>query len=222
MNFKIKEGYNHRTEAAAFDDTPYKDQFQREVYMEVLKFVKENRLNSIIDIGCGSGYKLVRYLGKYDIEGLEIEPTLSWLKKNYPHNKWVDRVDPDKEYDVVICADVIEHLYDPTELLKMFSSMKATTFFISTPERDIVRGPEDMGPPRNETHFREWNTKEFVELVSDYLEVKEVKITNQAHGTLMLRAIKKAQPVLEPTEPFALTEDLPVTVTGKTRTRKKK
>src|SRR5574343_628913 len=129
MNFKIKEGYNQRTEAAAFDDTPYKDQFQREVYMEVLKFVKENRLNSIIDIGCGSGYKLVRYLGKYDIEGLEIEPTLSWLKKNYPHNKWVDRVDPDKEYDVVICADVIEHLYDPTELLKMFSSMKATTFF---------------------------------------------------------------------------------------------
>lgn len=195
MNFKIKEGYNHRAEASAFDDTPYKDQFQKEVYQAALREFKEKQFNSVLDIGCGSGYKLIYYFGKYDVEGLELEPTLSWLKERYPKNKWVNSPTPEKHYDLIICADVLEHLYDPTFLLEMIANLSFDVLYLSTPERDVVRGPEDMGPPKNPTHFREWNTEEFVSLVSDFLEVTSAEVVSQKNGTLMLRCIKKEAPL---------------------------
>ncbi len=37
---------------------------------------------------------------------------------------------------------------------------------ISTPDRDILRGENDFGPPRNMTHMREWNGKEFKNFIS--------------------------------------------------------
>lgn len=191
MSYKIKEGYIHRESADFFDDTPFKDQFQKEVYKAAAEEAKLNNYNKILDIGCGSGYKLVRFFPTHNTVGVELEPTLSWLKKAYPLHRWEASV-PKEEFDLVLCADVIEHLYDPGSFMEMLQTIEAKVFFISTPERDLVRGPEDMGPPKNETHYREWNTEEFVAFVSDYLEVLSSEVVSTKHGTLMLKCIKKA------------------------------
>ncbi len=38
-----------------------------------------------IDVGCGSGWKLVNYLsGEFHTIGIETEPALSFLRKTYP------------------------------------------------------------------------------------------------------------------------------------------
>jgi hypothetical protein len=44
---------------------------------------------------------------------------------------------------------------------------------ISTPERDIVRGGNDFGPPENPAHYREWNGTEFMNYTSKWFDVQE-------------------------------------------------
>ena len=69
-------------------DLNYKDEGQKEVYLYCRQFMKENNLNNVADVGCGSGYKLVNYLKGFNTIGIETEPCYSYLKKTYPSLKW--------------------------------------------------------------------------------------------------------------------------------------
>jgi hypothetical protein len=68
---------------------------------------------------------------------------------------------------LVICSDVIEHLVNPTELLRFLYDTAAVTL-LSTPERDLSRGTDHWGPPQNEAHVREWNLAELHALLEDF------------------------------------------------------
>ena len=51
----------------------------------------QNREYTIVDVGCGSGWKLVNYLSKeFKTIGMETEPALSFLKQTYPDQIWID------------------------------------------------------------------------------------------------------------------------------------
>ena len=79
----IKPEYIIRENFIHYDDTGNTDGFQDDVYNYAKTLVNEYNLITIGDIGCGSGYKLIKYFGdktKYKTIGLEIEPTLSFLK----------------------------------------------------------------------------------------------------------------------------------------------
>lgn len=67
-------------------------------------------------------------------------------------------------FDVIVCADVIEHMDNPDVLLEIIRrhSNNSSTIVISTPERDNIRGLDHFGPPPNPTHVREWNQGELV------------------------------------------------------------
>ena len=73
-----------------FDDTSFKGQYQKEVYMlarGLLRKLGEHSRTKLtaIDVGCGSGWKLVNYLsGEFRTVGIETEPALSFLRKTYP------------------------------------------------------------------------------------------------------------------------------------------
>jgi SAM-dependent methyltransferase len=84
----IRPGYIHKKETVAFDDTHNEDEWQKEVYDFALMTFKENSMTTVLDIGCGSGYKLRSVFAGKDYTGSEIEPTLSYLKKTYPSDKW--------------------------------------------------------------------------------------------------------------------------------------
>jgi len=68
---------------------------------------------------------------------------------------------------VVVCAGVIERLPDPTRLLTLLSqwSRVAHAVIVTTPERDVLRGRDDMGPPSDANRAREWNLVEFQQLL---------------------------------------------------------
>jgi len=85
-NYCIKEGYEVRLDNAAFDDTPFTDEFQREVYQFARKVADEMACKSVLDIGCGSGYKLVANFpeGEFLTAGLELQATVEWLRTKYP------------------------------------------------------------------------------------------------------------------------------------------
>lgn len=192
-NYCIKNGYIARKEFVHFDDTSFKDEFQDDVYKHAHKIFEENKnnddLNQIIDIGCGSAYKLLKYFQGNKILGVENEPTLSWLQQNKREPfvvLWLSSEEAEKyfhyklfsnEYRIILCSDVIEHVLEPDDLLNFINSFEFDHLILSTPERDTIqrmqRGYTWNGPPNNICHVREWTFDEFEKYVGQFFNIQE-------------------------------------------------
>jgi len=59
----IKRLYRARHKYDYCDQIGREDAWQVEVYLHALGLMKKNNFTSVIDIGCGSAYKLLTYLG---------------------------------------------------------------------------------------------------------------------------------------------------------------
>ncbi len=172
-NYKIKQNYNHRKEYVQLDKTDLdsSDEFQKEVYQYARSLLNEHKLKTILDIGTGSGYKLVNNFRDKKFVGLDLEPNLSFLKKKYPLFDW--RLSdfnkpPEGKFDLIICSDVIEHLLNPDELLEFIKKIDFEFLVLSTPERSVIQelqrsfgwDVKESGPPCNVHHIREWSQEE--------------------------------------------------------------
>lgn len=177
----IKEGYISRTVNSRFDDTGNEDGYQDEVYFAASAIVAKNRYTKIGDIGCGSGFKLMKYFQDCETVGFEIPPTLNFLLKKYPNRQWEEsdfkQSLAQREFDLLICADVIEHLIDPNQLLKWIQKCNFEVLVISTPDRDRLlqvqnNNPQSQtGPPVNPAHVREWSFDEFASYIGQYFDI---------------------------------------------------
>lgn len=182
------EGYSIRENPGHHDDRSLTDQAQDEVYQFAKEFLNINNFNNIVDIGCGSGFKLIKYFNNHNTIGIETEPCLSQLKITYPNKIWIESGKPEESFsdisydtDIIICSDVIEHIKDPDQLLKYINTFNYKYLIISTPDRKILRDkfPETYGenswygPPKNGSHVREWTFDEFNEYLK--LNFSEVK-----------------------------------------------
>jgi SAM-dependent methyltransferase len=192
--FCIRGAYKHRDKYVYFDDTSLKDEWQREVYIRAASLAKDEDLKTVYDIGCGSGFKLMKHFRDYDTVGFDVPETLQFLQKTYPGRVWKAVPFSDRSTqpaDLVICADVIEHVPDPTELLDFIKSLAAKWVVLSTPDRDTMYpkyDPFHLGPPRNASHIREWSFNEFRKFVAQHLTVKEHVISNREQATQMIVA----------------------------------
>jgi len=149
QNYYIHNNYTIRKNPIAFDDRSFTDQWQKEVYEFTRHVCVEENLQTIIDIGCGSGYKLIHQLGNYRTLGIEIEPYYSWLLHRYPKRECMygDWSPVPFQPDLVISADVIEHLAHPDQLLAYVASLTPRYVVLSTPERDSLKVGTKNGPP---------------------------------------------------------------------------
>jgi len=174
--YYIHAGYNHRLNITHHDDRKYTDRWQKETYNTALAIAEKNGYKNILDIGCGSGYKLVKWfpVDKYNTLGLELEPSLSFLKQTYPEHKWklsgCDKPFNNDEFsaDVVICSDVIEHFTNPDILLNFIKTIKFNYLVMSTPARDLFSEKMSNEMPINRCHCREWNIDEFRRYIDSY------------------------------------------------------
>lgn len=188
-SFCIKEGYTARNEYIHYDDMNREDEWQLEVYLHALGLMKKHELSTVADIGCGSGYKLITYLGEYKTIGLELGLNLESLKNRYPDRDWLEsdfNLNHNLEVDVLICSDVIEHIVDPDDLIEYIQKINFKYLVLSTPERDLVyeKGSQYLdGPPANEAHQREWNFKEFAEYIAQYFKIVDHRVTNLQQAT---------------------------------------
>jgi 2-polyprenyl-3-methyl-5-hydroxy-6-metoxy-1,4-benzoquinol methylase len=186
-NYFIKEGYIHKTVAPTavaegsqywtdyrLDSSKY---YQFHVYDFAKNLILNKTLTSCVDVGCGSGYKLAHIVAPVckRCVGIdqpfivkrckEVYPAIEWISDDFenPHNV------AGEKFDVIISADVIEHLLDPDILLNYLKSLSHpnSTVIISTPERDIMHGVSNI-EAKNKEHIREWNQGEF----KQYLESK--------------------------------------------------
>jgi len=175
-NYFIKDGYSHRTEPAYFDDTSNADLWQDEVYSFAREIADRENLQSVIDFGCGSAHKLLKYFHDRITIGLDVAETCHRLRSRYPRRHWEisDFAASDKpKADLFIASDVIEHLPDPSALLAYIVSVNPRFVVISTPDRNLFRNGTHNGPPSNPTHLREWSMVELHTYLSEFLEIDE-------------------------------------------------
>lgn len=160
--YHIDENYCERSQEYYFDDTSYKDEFQDGIYKYASDKLIENNYTSVVDVGCGSGYKLIKYFDDKKTLGLDLEKTVNWLKLNYPNKEWktFDELN-EFEYDLIICSDVIEHIYDVDILIDTLKKINFKTLILSTPERLTMYGGNRLEEPSNHCHIREWSFDEF-------------------------------------------------------------
>lgn len=191
--YNIKRGYHHRKQVINFDDTKNTDEWQDEVYLKAKEISNTHGFQSIIDFGCGSGYKLIKYFNDFTTIGFELEPTLTFLQQKYNHKQWKS-FDEDARYncDVLILSDVIEHLENPTETLqKLLNTINFNYIFISTPDRNLLKDRRKFGPPRNVSHFREWTFQEFRDYLEDFFIIEDHMISNEAQATQLIIGKKR-------------------------------
>lgn len=195
-DYCIKEGYLARSFNATLDANrpePYWSKkkvvaswvYQYQVYAYARNLFKQHRLkNYVIDVGCGFGLKLNVLIGgvtdKYI--GIDQEFPIRYCREHYKNGVYyVDdlenpSVEIDHKADLIICADVIEHVSDPDILLNYIKMIAHgdSLIVLSTPERDLLRGQDCMASEKTE-HVREWNTLEF----RSYIEQSGFRIFEQ-------------------------------------------
>jgi SAM-dependent methyltransferase len=200
--YHIIAGYRHRSHAIYFDDTHNTDEWQKEVYQYAAELMRSECMQVVHDVGCGSGHKLIHYLGEYQTVGYDVEQTVSFLRSNYSNREWRvigSDIMQDKSAELVICADVIEHVINPDSLLNFLDGLATRFIILSTPDRDLVcaRGSYHyFGPPRNPAHIREWNRREFRQYIAETFDIIEHRIANRLQGTqVLLCKPRNSQPV---------------------------
>lgn len=150
-----------------FDNTTNKDEWQLQVYQYARAVFDQVGFHKVADVGCGSGYKLVKFFDDASTVGYDLEPTLSWLRNKYPKKKWTLSDFGSKDVspvDLVISSDVVEHVSDPDAYMRYLLKFNAQYYVVSTPDRDLLSA--SSGPPVNPAHVREWTHDEFANYAS--------------------------------------------------------
>lgn len=176
INYGIRADYTIN-EIEKYCDTRNRQSLsQEEVYKFARIITNHFKINSIADVGCGCAFKLLKYFEEVDTIGYDVYQNIEWLKKVYPNREWQvsNTAMMPQSVDLVISADVIEHVLNPAELINWILKMDPKYIIISTPDRDKLvtkLNRAELGPPGNSLHIREWNYKEFNCFMNDYIEI---------------------------------------------------
>lgn len=189
--YGIRPGYVARDEPEYFLDLVDCDiVYQPDVYLTAAHVARTLSATRIVDIGSGSGEKLVELHPEFELMGIDFGANLDGCRARYPWGEWRHH-DLEEEVDlpvsgdelegaVIVASDVIEHLKRPELLLRKLalSLRHARAVIISTPERDATYGAVQLGPPRNPAHVREWTQHELgTFLESEGLRYGDVGLT---------------------------------------------
>lgn len=173
MNYFIKNNYKSNTDPDYYQDEPHGVEYQHLVYKLAAYLAKRSESAYVIDLGSGNGNKLAKYFAGFNIITVDFGSNSGYVSDKFEHIQFnFDHGLPDIDHEilansVVIASDVIEHLINPQNFIDTLSKWAkiAKYVLISTPDRDIARGLDDMGPPANLAHVREWNLSEFNQYV---------------------------------------------------------
>jgi 2-polyprenyl-3-methyl-5-hydroxy-6-metoxy-1,4-benzoquinol methylase len=109
--------------ASPYSSNSYNPENENNTWYKMLHMVPEGA--SVLDIGCSSGNlgaALVKER-KAQVDGVDITKSDVELAKKHLQNAWVSDIENDeklpfeKTYDVIIFADVLEHMKDPVGVL---------------------------------------------------------------------------------------------------------
>jgi len=117
---------------------------------KLLKLLPKGQLNlRVLDIGCGNGFMASRVAEKgFEVIGIDSSRDgIIIAEKSYPNvnfkiaSAYDELIDLVGEVDIVIVADVIEHLYSPKTLMRNINSVlkPGGMLIISTPYHGYIK-----------------------------------------------------------------------------------
>ncbi len=179
-DYFIKNGYRSRSNPSNINYEAPDNAYLPYVYPFAAYLGKHYRCKYIIDVGCGNAEKFASLYPEFNIIGIARGTVLRSLRDKYDFGTWLEygqgrrqKINISTEVlqsSVIICSNILEHLADPSGMLILLKQWmdNAPVCLMITPERDIIRSPEDMGPPPDPGHVREWNSLEFNRLLGYY------------------------------------------------------
>jgi SAM-dependent methyltransferase len=178
--FCIKAGYRHNA-ARSYDreqDTGFWSAerladaaaYQRPVYQLARDLLRARVGKNVLDVGSGPGTKLAELFAPIcrDLVLIDHPSLRALVDQHLPDAQFVaadlDALDVElgRRFDLIVCADVLEHLAHPDDCARFIREHLADggRAVLSTPERDHLRGRDCMHSPHPD-HVREWNAAEF-------------------------------------------------------------
>jgi len=114
-----------------------------------------NKPIAVLDFGCGNGSAVSQFLIRDEINyyGVDIhEPSLSYAKKHFSKKNAVffDEIPSEILFDVIVYADILEHLEAPVAVLQQHHSLLKEDGLI------IGAVPNGFGPFENEKRIDNW------------------------------------------------------------------
>jgi 2-polyprenyl-3-methyl-5-hydroxy-6-metoxy-1,4-benzoquinol methylase len=134
---------------------------------------------TILDVGCGmcKGMQTLREVGAEDVWGQDIDDRLKGLDEKLIICQ-LDQI-PNKNYDVVTCYDVIEHVIDDISFFNQLIRIAKETVIITTP--NFTRSQA-----KNHCHCREYTIPQFVNIFVPN-ELWAASPDGWIHHTLLLK-----------------------------------
>lgn len=149
-------------------------------YKELFKMIKPLKANSILDVGCGEGFTLKKLeekkLGKRNVGidysddairiGKKIYPKLSLFKGDV-----YDLAYKDKEFDLSLCTEVLEHLEDPVKAVNEIKRVTSKHIIFSVPNEPFFIGANFLrgkylknfgNHPEHINHWTAWGFERFL------------------------------------------------------------
>lgn len=196
-SYFLAPGYRFRDSVVDFDDSENRARWQDHVYHKAHSLCVQHQCRTVLDIGCGSAFKLRKYFSGFQTTGIEVPQVAAQLRALYPDGTWLDAdtgAAPYPAADIYVCSDVIEHIRHPDVFLKRVSVSPFRFLVLSTPAREVLFADGRrafLGPPDNPSHFFEWTMGEFHRLVSPYFDIVEHSYAYNGEYTQMVVARQK-------------------------------
>ena len=156
-------------------------------------FVEGSSPLSIHEIGCGEGYWVIRWSQQgLSVRGSDFSRDVIEIARGNASNhglptslfqtRNVYEVDAEVDTaDLVVCCEVLEHLEDPELGLQALQKITTQSLILSVPREplwrvlNLARGKYICKLGNTPGHIQHWSKREFLQLVSRYFEVVEVK-----------------------------------------------
>ena len=147
------------------------------IYSLICNLNKKKRL-SILDFGAGSGanIEILNKLGKVDVYETN-QKMKNFLKYKFKRSKNIKIINNiHKKYNLILAADVIEHIKNDKKIIKKFSKFlkKDGHLLITVPAFNFLFSNKDIALK----HFRRYNKLSLKDLLNKDFEIKKLSYFN--------------------------------------------
>lgn len=155
--------------------------------------VKLANPSSIHEVGCGEGYWVLQWLDQgINARGSDFSSiVIEMAKENaglrnlseqvFAARSIYDLQDEQDSADLIVCCEVMEHLEQPEEALRILQNISRRHVLLSVPREPVwsllnmARGKYwgDLG--NTPGHIQRWSKRDFTDLVSQYFKIEQVR-----------------------------------------------